>query len=44
MPLNTLDARIDYAFYVIPLKNSACNIKVWIYKGNDDIDWYFRVV
>lgn len=32
VPLNTISAIIDYAFYTVPLKNSAVSIKIWLYK------------
>ena len=34
MPLNTLNAHIDYAFRTVAIKNSAIGIKVWLYRGN----------
>jgi ribosomal protein S3 len=33
VPLNTVKAVIDYAFFTIPLKNSAISIKLWLYKN-----------
>jgi hypothetical protein len=32
LPLNTLNINIDYAFFTVPLKNSAVSIKLWLYK------------
>ena len=34
MPLNTLNAHIDYAFRTVAIKNSAIGVKVWLYRGN----------
>jgi len=33
MPLNTLNAFIEYSYYIIPLFNSAVRIKVYIYRN-----------
>jgi len=33
MPLNKVSINIDYAFFTIPLKNSAVSIKIWLYKN-----------
>jgi hypothetical protein len=45
MPLNTITAHIEYAYYVIPIENSATIVKVWIYRnGYKSADWYLRIV
>ena len=31
VPLNTLNKKIDYSFFTIPIKNSAISIKVWLH-------------
>lgn len=33
VPLNTISNKIDYAFFTIPLRNSAVSIKIWLYKN-----------
>jgi ribosomal protein S3 len=35
VPLNTLEAFIDYAYYTIPLRNSAITVKIWLYKSSN---------
>lgn len=41
VPLNTLSAFIDYAYYTIPLKNSAITVKVWLYKSSSLSNLYY---
>lgn len=43
LPLSTISANIDYAFYTIPQKNSAVTIRVWL---NDDRvnKWFLKIV
>lgn len=33
VPLNTGDAKIDYSFFTLPIKNSAVSVKVYLYKN-----------
>ena len=42
VPLNTIKGYIDYAFYTIPLKNSAISIKLWLYKNSKKIIWHTK--
>jgi len=35
VPLNTIKGYIDFAFFTIPLKNSAISIKLWLYKNSN---------
>jgi len=42
MPLNTLSAIIDYAFYTIALKNSAVGIKVWLFKLSSTPNYAYK--
>jgi hypothetical protein len=41
VPLNTITAFIDFAFFTIPLANSAITVKVWLYKSDDILHNYF---
>lgn len=41
VPLNTIKAIIDYAFFTIPLKNSAISVKLWLYKNTEIMDSHF---
>ena len=41
VPFNTLSAFIDYAYYTIPLKNSAITVKVWLYKSSNLSNLYY---
>jgi len=42
VPLNTIKGNIDFAFFTIPLKNSAVSIKLWLYKNTDKIIWHSK--
>ena len=45
MPLNTISAHIEYAYYVAPIENSAAIVKVWIYrKGCNLTNWLLQIV
>jgi ribosomal protein S3 len=33
LPTSAMDAQIDYGMFTIPLRYSACTIKVWLYRG-----------
>lgn len=33
VPLNTVDAKIDYTFFTLPITNSAVSVKVYLYKN-----------
>jgi ribosomal protein S3 len=33
VPLNTLEAKIEYGYYTIPLFNSAIRVKIYINRG-----------
>ena len=35
VPLSTVSALVDFAYYTVPLKNSAITVKVWLYKSSD---------
>jgi hypothetical protein len=43
VPLSSISANIDYAFYTIPQKNSAVTIRVWL---NDDrvTKWFLKAI
>jgi hypothetical protein len=41
VPLNTITSLIDYAYFTLPLKNSAITVKVWLYKSDDTINLYY---
>lgn len=41
VPLNSINEFIDYAFFTIPLSNSAITVKVWLYKSDDISNNYF---
>ncbi len=41
VPLNTISTFIDYAFFTIPLQNSAVTVKIWLYKSDDILNTYF---
>ena len=41
VPLNTINSLIDYAYYTIPLKNSAITVKVWLYKSDDTVNLHY---
>lgn len=43
IPLNTLNAIIDYNFFTIPLRNSAASVKVWLYRTKNFNKYYFRL-
>jgi ribosomal protein S3 len=43
VPLNSVNCRMDYAFYTVPLKNSAVSVKVWLYKTPLVYDWVYKV-
>lgn len=40
VPLNTVKGIVDYAFFTIPLKNSAVSIKLWLYKKTNKMIWH----
>ena len=42
VPLNTVKAIIDYAFFTIPLKNSAISVKLWLYKNTEITHWHYK--
>lgn len=44
VPLNTLTAKIDYAFLTMPLKNSAVGIKVYLYKLSNDYNTHYKQI
>lgn len=44
VPLNTVKGVVDYAFFTVPLKNSAVSIKLWIYKRNNKMIWNNKVI
>jgi hypothetical protein len=45
MPVNTISANIEYAYYVIPIENSATIVKVWIYRNNNYFtNWFLKIV
>ena len=39
VPLNTIKGHVDYSFFMIPLKNSAVSIKLWLYKSTNQMFW-----
>lgn len=39
VPLNTIKANIDFAFFSVPIKNSAVSIKLWLYKNTNSTLW-----
>lgn len=41
VPLNSIDSFVDFAFFTIPLKNSAITVKIWLYKSSDLLHTYF---
>ena len=41
VPLNTITEFVDYAFFTLPLSNSAITVKVWLYKSDDLLNTYF---
>jgi ribosomal protein S3 len=44
VPLNTITAHIDYAYFTIPLINSAITVKVWLYKSNNiDNNYFYKI-
>lgn len=32
IPLNTINANIEYGFFTVPIRNSAVSIKIWLYR------------
>lgn len=44
IPLNTLKSDIDFAFFTVPLKNSAVTIKIWLYRHPKYSQFYFKVL
>lgn len=43
VPANRFSANIDYAFYTVPLINSALRVKVWINRGIGNTSWYIKI-
>ena len=41
VPLNSINSFIDYAFFTLPLANSAITVKVWLYKSSDIYNTFF---
>jgi ribosomal protein S3 len=41
VPLNTISAFVDFAFFTIPLTNSAITVKVWLYKSDELLNNYY---
>ena len=41
VPLNTINSFIDYAFFTLPLINSAITVKVWLYKSSYTYNTFF---
>jgi len=33
LPSSSMDSEVDYGMFTIPLKFSACTVKVWLYRG-----------
>jgi len=33
LPVSTMDAEVDYGIFTIPLRFSACTVKIWLYRG-----------
>lgn len=44
VPLNTVKGIVDYAFFTVPLKNSAVSIKLWIYKKRNKMIWNSKTI
>jgi hypothetical protein len=44
LPLTFISAKVDYNFIVIPLANSATSIKVWLYKSEEQPNFYLKVL
>ena len=42
VPLNTIKGNIDFAFFTVPLKNSAISIKLWLYKNTNMVIWHSK--
>jgi len=43
VPLSTLSSKIEFAFYTVPLVNSAMTVRVWLNKLSKDADWYLKL-
>jgi ribosomal protein S3 len=41
IPLNTIKAYINYAYYTIVLKNSVITVKIWLYKSTNINNIYY---
>jgi ribosomal protein S3 len=39
-----MNVNVDYGFYTIPLKYSACTVKVWLYKGELSPTYNFKIL
>lgn len=44
VPLNTGDAKIDYSFFTLPIKNSAVSVKVYLYKNANYVPMYKNIM
>lgn len=43
MPFNTITTRIQFAFYTIPLINSAMTVRVWLHKGFKELTEFLQI-
>jgi len=43
MPVSSMNTKVEYSFFTVFLKYSACTVKVWLYKGKTAPVYKYRL-